>query len=101
MGNPPTARVDVAGLQAIADRFDRAAADVDGVVRGPMQQLAFDGARAGRMYAAKGDALRTVLHRISGELAAWSRANAEVAAALRAGAARYADADDRNAAGLA
>ncbi|MCG5431780.1 hypothetical protein LV457_05670 [Mycobacterium sp. MYCO198283] len=100
MGNPPTARVDVAGLQAAADRFERSAADVEAVLSGPLQKLGFDGACAGRMYVAKGDALRNALQHLTGEVAAWSRASAEVAAALRSGARRYADADARNAAGL-
>ncbi|MGH3594596.1 MAG: hypothetical protein ACRDUT_01260, partial [Mycobacterium sp.] len=43
-------------------------------------------------------ALRVALDRLTGELAQWARATVEIAATLRAGADRYAEADLRAAA---
>jgi hypothetical protein len=63
-----------------------------------LSRLAFDGAIAGRAHAARGDALRTALDRVVDDVARWSRASAEIAAALRAGASRYSEADGRAAA---
>ena len=85
--------VDAAAVRAIANRFDDAAHLVDGAVRTHVARLAFDGTASGRAYIGQGDALRFALHRLSGELAQWARASMEVAAALRAGIDRYADAD--------
>ncbi len=90
--------VDAAAVHAVANRFDDAAHLIDGAVRTHFGRLAFDGATAGRAYVGHGDALRLALHRLSGELAQWTRATAEVATALRASADRYAEADQRAAA---
>jgi uncharacterized protein YukE len=92
--------VDVAAVHAVANRFDDATHLIDGAVRTHLERLAFDGATAGRAYIGHGDALRLALHRLSGELAQWARATAEIAAALRAGADRYAEADQRAAVGI-
>ncbi|HZC89901.1 MAG TPA: type VII secretion target [Mycobacterium sp.] len=92
--------VDVAAVHAVANRFDDAAHLIDGAVRTHLGRLAFDGATAGRAYIGHGDALRLALHRLSGELAQWARATAEIASALRAGADRYAEADQRAAVGI-
>jgi len=72
---PQTARVDLAAVRAVAAEFDASAGSVD--------------AAAGRAYAGRGDALRSALDRIADGLTAWSRASAEIAAALRASADRY------------
>ncbi|CAM3099153.1 hypothetical protein BST27_16050 [Mycobacterium intermedium] len=86
-------RLDSAALRAVADRFSAAADLIDDAVVNHLARLMFDGARAGRVHAARGDALRVNLDRLAGELSHWSRAAREIAAALRAGAERYADAD--------
>ncbi|OBK32472.1 hypothetical protein A5658_15615 [Mycobacterium sp. 1245111.1] len=85
--------VDAAAVHAVANRFDDAAHLIDGAIRTQVSRLTFDGATSGRAYIGQGDALRFALHRLSGELAQWARASMEVAAALRAGIDRYADAD--------
>ena len=58
-----------------------------------LARLEFSGASAGRAHTARGDALRAALERLTAELSQWSRAAAEIAVALRAGADRYADAE--------
>lgn len=87
--------VDAAAVHAVANRFDDAAHLVDAAVRTHFGALAFDGATSGRAYVGHGDALRLALHRLSGELAQWARATAEVATALRVSADHYAEADHR------
>ncbi|WP_292992025.1 type VII secretion target [Mycobacterium sp.] len=93
--------VDVAAVHAVANRFDEAAHLLDGAVRTHFGRLAFDGTTSGRAYIGQGDALRFALHRLGSELAEWSRASLEVAAALRAGADRYDDAEHLAAARIA
>ena len=93
--------VDVAAVHAVANRFDDTAHLIEGAVRSHFARLAFDGTTSGRAYIGQGDALRFALHRLSGELLEWSRASREVAIALRAGADRYADADQLAAARIA
>ena len=90
--------VDAAAMRAVANRFDDTAQLIDGTVRTNFCRLAFDGATAGRAYVGHGDALRVALNRLSGELARWARATAEIDAALRASADRYSEADLRAAA---
>ena len=85
--------VDLAAVYAVADQLIAAAEMIDGAVTNHLTWLAFNGARAGRAYAAHGDTLRAALARLAAELSQWSRATAEIGAALRAGADRYADAD--------
>jgi Excreted virulence factor EspC, type VII ESX diderm len=95
MGQPEVARVDVAALHAVARHYEAAADIVDGAVRKHLSGLGFDGAAAGRMHAARGDALRIAVDHIADQLRQWSRAAAEIAAALRVSADRYAEADAR------
>lgn len=95
MGQPEVARVDVAALHAIARQYEVAADIVDGAARTHLTGLRFDGATAGRMHAARGDAVRTAVGGVVDQLRQWSRAAAEIAAALRASADRYAEADAR------
>jgi len=85
--------VDVSAVYAVADRLSAAAETIDSAVSNHLARLAFDGASAGRAYAARGDTLRAALERLTAELSQWSRATAEIGAALRAGAERYADAE--------
>ena len=85
--------VDVAAVYAVADQLSAAAEMIDGAVANHLTWFSFNGARAGRAHAARGDALRTALERLAAELSRWSRATTEIGAALRAGADRYADAD--------
>ena len=93
--------VDVAAVYAVADQLNATAEMIDDAVATHLTWLVFNGARAGRAHAARGDALRTALERVAAELSQWSRATAEIGAALRAGADRYADADQYAAARIA
>jgi hypothetical protein len=93
MGQPDAVRVDVAALHAVARRYETVADIVDDAVRTHLTGLMFDGAAAGRVHAARGDALRVAIEDVVDQLRQWSRAAAEIAAALRASADRYAEAD--------
>jgi hypothetical protein len=93
MGQPDVARVDVAALHAVARQYEAAADIVDAAVRTHLTGLVFDGAAAGRIHVARGDALRAAVDHVVDQLGQWSRAAAEIAAALRASADRYAEAD--------
>ena len=93
MGQAEAARVDVAALQAVARQYETVADIVDGAVRTHLSGLMFDGAAAGRAHVARGDALRMAVDHVVDQLRQWSRAAAEIAAALRASADRYAEAD--------
>jgi uncharacterized protein YukE len=95
------ARIDVAAIHAVADRIDAAAELIDDAVANHLARLAFGGALAGRAHTARGEALRGRLDRLAAELSQWSRAAVEIAAALRAGADRYAEADEYAAARIA
>src|SRR5213083_2280678 len=94
MGQPDAARVDVAALLGVARQYEACADIVDGALRTHLN-LEFDGAGAGRMHVARGDALRAAVDRVVDQLRQWSRAAAEIAAVLRASADRYAEADAR------
>jgi len=85
-------------VRAIAGRIDDSAEFIAGAARSRLASLAFGGAVAGRAHVARGDALQAALNRLTGELSQWERACVEIAAALQAGADRYADADLRGAA---
>jgi Excreted virulence factor EspC, type VII ESX diderm len=93
MGQADVAHVDVAALIAVARQYETVADMVDRAVRSHLTGLAFDGAAAGRMHIARGDALRSAVDHVVDGLRQWSRASAEIAAVLRASADRYADAD--------
>jgi Excreted virulence factor EspC, type VII ESX diderm len=93
MGEADAARVDVAALIGVARQYETVADIVDGAVRSHLTGLAFDGAAAGRMHAARGDALRSAVDHVVDGLRQWSRASSEIAAALRASADRYTEAD--------
>jgi hypothetical protein len=93
--------IDTAAVYAIADRFGDAAELLDAAVYGHMASLVFTGSTAGRAHTDRGDALRAALDRLTTELSHWSRAAVEVAAAMRASANRYADADGYAAARIA
>jgi Excreted virulence factor EspC, type VII ESX diderm len=95
MGQPNAARVDVAALIGVASQYHAIADIVGGAVRSHVAGLAFDGAVAGREHAARGDALRYSMEHVVDQLLQWSRASAEIAAALRASADRYAVADSQ------
>ncbi|UQX12224.1 type VII secretion target [Candidatus Mycobacterium methanotrophicum] len=85
--------VDAAAMRMVANRFDDTAQRIDDALRTRVARLAFDGVTAGRAYTGHGDALRFALNRLAGELSKWARASVEIAAALRASADRYAEAD--------
>ena len=93
--------IDTAAVYAIADRFGAAAELLDAAVYDHMASLAFGGSNAGRAHAERGDAVRAALDRLTAELSRWSQAAVEIAAAMRASANRYADADGYAAARIA
>jgi Excreted virulence factor EspC, type VII ESX diderm len=93
MGLPEVARVDVAAVHAVARQYETVADIVEGAVRTHLTGLVFGGAAAGRMHVGRGDALRAAVDHVVYQLRGWSRAAAEIAAALRASADRYAEAD--------
>ena len=86
-------RFDSRAVDGVADQLGAAAELIDGAVGNHLAQLAFGGASAGRAHTARGDALRVELERLAAEVSRWSRAAVEIAAALRAGADRYTEAE--------
>lgn len=94
-------RFDSGEVRKVADQFAGAAELVDDAVRNHLSRLIFDGSCAGRAHVARGAAVRAGLDRLAVELAQWSRAAAEIAAALRCGEERYTDADLYASAGIA
>lgn len=86
-------QIDVPAAQRVANQFAMAAEFVDRAVSDHLSRLAFGGGVAGRTHAARGDALRAELERLVAQVSQWSRASAEIAAALRSSAERYADAE--------
>jgi hypothetical protein len=97
VGEPDTAHVDVAAVHDVARQYDAAADIVDAAVRTHLTALRFDGAVAGRIHAAHGDALRLAVDDLVHRLQQWTRAAAEIAAQLRSCADRYVDVDVRGA----
>ncbi len=85
--------IDVAATHRVADQFGAAADIIDRALRDQLGRLVFGGAGAGRAHTAGGEALRVQLERLVAEVAQWSRASVDIAASLRAGADRYADAE--------
>ena len=82
--------VDAAALRGAADAFDESAALLDTTARVTLGGL---GAAAGGDHAAAAAALARALAGWPGELNRWSRAASGIAAALRAGAGGYRDAE--------
>ena len=97
VGEPDIARVDVASVLDAARQYDTASEIVDAAVRTHLTRLRFDGAVAGRVHAARGDALRLAIDDLVNRLQQWARACAEIAAELRSCADRYVDVDARGA----
>jgi hypothetical protein len=97
VGEPDGARVDVATVLDAARQYDAAADIVDTAIRTHLTGLRFDGALAGRMHTANGDALRRAIDDVVDRLHQWARAATEIAAELRACADRYVDVDIRGA----
>lgn len=97
MGEADTAHVDVGAVLAAAQQYDTAADIVDAAIRTHLTGLRFDGAAAGRVYAAQGDALRIAVDDVVHRLHDWARAAAEIATELRSCADRYVDVDARGA----
>ena len=93
VGEPDTARVDVAAVLDAARQYDTASDIVDAAVRTHLTGLRFDGAVAGRVHAAQGDALRVAVDNVGHRLYEWARAATEIAAELRSCADRYVDVD--------
>lgn len=90
--------MDVAAVRGVASEFDAFAGTLDSAVRTHLSRLGFGGATAGRAYVDRGDALRVALDQIADAVIGWSRASAEIAAALHASADRYLRSDDSAAA---
>ncbi len=86
-------QIDLPAARRVANQFALAAEFIDRAVSDHLSRLAFGGASAGRTHTARGDALRVELERLVAQVAQWSRASAEIAAALRSSAERYADAE--------
>ncbi|OBJ46334.1 hypothetical protein A5653_05550 [Mycobacterium colombiense] len=86
-------QIDVPAAHRVANQFAMAAEFVDRAVSDHLSRLSFGGAVAGRAHAARGDALRAELERLVAQVSQWSRASAEITAALRSSAERYADAE--------
>jgi hypothetical protein len=97
MGERDAARVDVAAVLDVARGYDALADAVDAAARTHLMRLSFDGAVAGRSYAARGDALRHSVEHVGDAMRLWSRACVEIATVLRASADRYVEADARGA----
>ena len=97
MGEPDVARVDVAAVLGAARQYEAAADLVDTAIRTHLTRLRFDGAVAGRMHTAHGDALRLAIDDVVDRLHEWARAATEIAAELRCCVDRYADVDARGA----
>ncbi len=97
MGEPDAARVDIAAVLSAARQYEAAADIVDTAIRTHLGGLRFDGAVAGRMHAAQGDALRLAIDDVVDRLHQWVRASIEIAAELRSCADRYVDVDVRGA----
>jgi hypothetical protein len=95
MGDPDAARVDIGALLGVAREYDAVADTVDDAVRSHLSGLAFDGASAGRVHVARGEAVRTAIDDVVAQLRGWARAATEIATALRVSADRYAEADSR------
>jgi hypothetical protein len=89
--------MNVAAVRDAARQYDTAADLVDAAIRTHLSELRFDGAVAGRMHAANGDALRLAVDDVVDRLHQWARAAAEIAAQLRSCADRYVDVDARGA----
>ncbi len=97
MGEPDVAHVDVSAVLDAARQYDAAADIVDTAIRTHLTGLRFDGAVAGRMHTAHGDAVRLAIDDVVDRLRQWSRAATEIAAELRSCADRYVDTDIRGA----
>jgi hypothetical protein len=97
VGEPDAARVDVAAVLDAARHYDAAADIVDTAIRMHLTGLRFDGAVAGRIHTAHGDALRIAVDDVVERLRQWSRAATEIAVELRACADRYVHVDARGA----
>jgi hypothetical protein len=97
VGEPEITRVDLAAVHDVARQYDTVADIVDAAVRMHLTALRFDGAVAGRVHAARGDALRLAVDDLVHRLQQWTRAAAEIAAELRSCAERYGDIDSSGA----
>jgi excreted virulence factor EspC (type VII ESX diderm) len=100
MGENESAHVDVGVLLDGARRCEAVADLVDGLVRGHLEGLTFDGAVAGADRAACGDAVRRAVDGVVDQVLVWARATREIAAALASSGHRYADVDARGASRL-
>lgn len=100
MGDIQSARVDVGALLDAAGRCDAIADVVDGLARGALNRLVFDGAVAGRDHVVGGNGVRRAVDDVVDQTSSWARAMRETANALRASGDRYVEVDARGAARL-
>jgi hypothetical protein len=90
-----TTAVDAEALHAIAREYETVADMVDAAARDRLGALTFGPSTGGRAYVAHAAELRGALDGVVSALRQWSRAAAEVAAALRGSATGYDGADAR------
>ena len=83
-------QIDLSAARRVANQFAMAAEFIDRAASDHLSRLAFGGASAGRTHTARGEALRAELERLVAQV---SLASAEIGAALRSSAERYADAE--------
>ena len=88
-----TTSVDPAALRAAAQRMDAAADIVTAALRTRLGGLQFDASVAGLGYAEAGGAVRAGVDRLVADMTQWADVARETAAALSAGADRYAEAE--------
>ncbi|MBU8821815.1 type VII secretion target [Mycolicibacterium goodii] len=94
MGEFDRARVDADALRAAANGYDAVAQTVDTIVRTALNRPVFDGAVAGRMHVAQGNAVRDALDDIIGAMRRWATSADDIAHVLRGSADRYGFADE-------
>jgi len=90
--------VDGDAVRAVAQRYTGAADILNRAVHAHLGGLRFNGMNAGRAHTAWGDELHGALARLATSVAQWARANAEIAATLRAESHRCIEAEFRSAA---
>lgn len=93
MGKFDLARVDHEALHAAARGYDAVAETVDAIVRTSLNRPMFDGAVAGRLHVAHGNAVRDALDDITLAMRQWVTSADDIAHVLRACADRYGVAD--------
>jgi Excreted virulence factor EspC, type VII ESX diderm len=89
MGERDAARVELGVLFHVAGRYDAVADALDGAARTHLDHLTFGGPVAGRAHPAAGEALRSAVDALGGDVRTWARSAVEIASAMRGSADRY------------